>query len=95
MHIDARLSRRVFLARVAAGGAVAVTLPHPFAMAAPAESTSADPAALRPVVGFYMDRPYLDLSGTAEPYIGPVGTRSGQVLADLSETEYRALHPYG
>ena len=94
-RLDAGLSRRIFVAWVAAGGAVAVAFPYAFAVAAPAQSHSADPARLKPVVGFYMDRPYLDLTGMAKPYIRPIGTRSGQVLADLSETEYRALHPYG
>jgi hypothetical protein len=82
------LSRRAFVGGVAAGGAVALAFPHAFALAA--EFSSADP-----VIGFYMDRPYLDLSGTAEPYIGPQGTRSGQVLAGLSATEFLRLHPYG
>lgn len=91
-HLDACLSRRAFVAALA-GGAFGVAFPHAFGIAA--ESSLASSAPLRPVVGFFMDRPYLDLSGTAQPYIGPAGTRSGQALADLSETEYRSLHPYG
>jgi len=35
-----------------------------------------------PVVSFFMDQPYLDLTGTGKPYIPPRGMRSGQPLAD-------------
>jgi hypothetical protein len=42
-----------------------------------------------------MDRPYLDPSGMAEPYIPPAGTRSGQVLAQLSDSEFSSRHPFG
>ncbi len=48
-----------------------------------------------PVVGYHMDRPYLDPTGLAEPYVAPAGTRSGQVLAELSESEFRSRLPYG
>lgn len=41
-----------------------------------------------PIVTFHMDRPYLDPTGTAEPYHPPTGTRSGQVLAELGEEEF-------
>jgi hypothetical protein len=92
-YLEVGLSRRVFVAGVVAGGAVAAAFPHTFVMAA--NAPCADPAPLSPVVGFCMDRPYLDLSGTAKPYIAPPGTRSGQALANLSETEYLTLHPYG
>jgi hypothetical protein len=34
-----------------------------------------------PVVGFFLDQPYLDLTGQATPYIPPAGLRSAQPLA--------------
>jgi hypothetical protein len=97
------LSRRVFVrgAALAAGAtAVSTTLPSlPFAGGRPqlpSQLASRRPATPRsPVVGFHMDRPFLDPTGMAEPYVPPVGTRSGQVLAELTEHEYLSRHPYG
>lgn len=47
-----------------------------------------------PVVGFHMDRPFLDLTGTAEPYLPAAGLRSGQALAGLSEAGFLSQHAY-
>jgi hypothetical protein len=47
-----------------------------------------------PVVSFYMDRPYLDPTGMAEPYVPPAGARSAQPLAELSDEEFLRRHPY-
>ncbi len=101
----AGLSRRAFVGGAAtAVGAVAVSVAVPAligeraCLAAPAriEASPARPEPGRhPVVGFCMDRPYLDPTGAAEPYIPPAGTRSGQVLAELSESEFLSRHPYG
>ncbi len=63
--------------------------------AAPHGTPRGPPSASRPpVVSFHIDRPYLDLSGTAEPYIPPAGTRSGQPAATLSDTEFRRRYAY-
>ncbi len=67
----------------------------PAADAAAASAARANAAVPRtPVVTFYMDRPYLDWTGTAEPYIPPAGARSGQPLADLSDEAFFSCHPY-
>ena len=48
----------------------------------------------RAVVSFHMDQPYLDRSGTAIPYHPPLGARSGQAAADLSEEDFRRRFVY-
>jgi len=78
----ARLTRRSFLGRAASlAGTTTVlaALPElsPFA--------SGPARARAPIVGFHMDHPYFDPSGTAEPYYPPSGTRSGQALADVAQ----------
>jgi hypothetical protein len=92
------LTRRRFIGQVSAlasAGAALCALPR-LAPAAPAHAaaTPAPPVPATPVVSFYMDRPYLDLSGTAQPYIPPAGTRSGQALAQLGQTESLSHYPY-
>jgi hypothetical protein len=47
-----------------------------------------------PVVSFFFDRPYLDMSGLGEPYEPPQGLRSGRALAQLTEAELRHIVPY-
>lgn len=47
-----------------------------------------------PVVSFHNGRPYLDPTGMANPYLPPLGTRSGQPLAELSEEEYMSRYVY-
>jgi hypothetical protein len=103
--LSSGVSRRAFIesgAMVAGAAAVSVAVPVLLGERAlpgarlQVEASLAPPDAHRkPVVGFYMDRPYLDPSGMAEPYIPPAGTRSGQVLAEMSESEFRSRHPYG
>jgi hypothetical protein len=99
------LSRRAFVESAAmAVGAAAVSVavptfagePPQLGAPVPSEASAARPQEPRePVVGFYMDRPYLDPTGLAEPYVPPAGTRSGQVHAGLSESEFLSRHPYG
>jgi len=89
-----RLSRRAFVAAAAAAGAAASMSPSTLlGEGARPDARAGVPAV--PVVGFHMDRPYLDPTGMAEPYIPPAGTRSGQALAELSESEFLRRHPYG
>lgn len=102
---EAPLSRRAFVGGAAAAAAAVMgsmklpTLRREGALPAArseAELTSRVRQAHRgPVVGFHMDRPYLDPTGLAEPYVPPSGTRSGQMLAELSESEFLSRHPYG
>jgi hypothetical protein len=47
-----------------------------------------------PVVSFFLDQPYLDMSGSGMPYRPPQGMRAGQPLAALNELEFRNLRPY-
>ncbi|HVZ19657.1 MAG TPA: hypothetical protein VG871_01270, partial [Vicinamibacterales bacterium] len=42
--------------------------------------------ACTPVVSFFMDQPYLDFTGEAQPYVPPVGLRSGQLSAQHMES---------
>ena len=98
------ISRRRFVERVASlagAGAVLCTAPAlcaaeaPILRAAEAQATGAANAASRmPVVGFHMDRPYLDLTGLAQAYIAPAGTRSGQPLAELSDEAFLRRFPW-
>lgn len=96
------LSRRTFFAgATAVVGATAgifaartvVLVTEDRAVAAPKVPVS-QAASRPPVVGFHMDRPYLDLTGTAEPYLPAAGLRSGQALAELSEAEFLGQHAY-
>jgi hypothetical protein len=45
-------------------------------------------------VSFFLDQPYLDMTGLGEPYRPPRGLRSGQPLAALSEEAFRGMTPY-
>ena len=53
-------SRRTLLVGAAATGLL------------PAARAKAAPTALRPVVSFHMDQPFLDMSGRGKPYLPPV-----------------------
>lgn len=106
----ALLSRRAFVegAAAAAGAGAALSLPalaratilpaaerRPAQAAAAVQAAPSSAAALRaPVVSFYMDRPYLDWTGAAEPYIAPAGARSGQPLAEVTDEVFFSRFPY-
>jgi len=96
MRAPQPLSRRRFLegaTAIAGMGAAVSALSGVSRAAAGAPGTPVRAAATRaPVVSFYMDRPYLDPTGMAEPYVPPAGARSGQPLAELSDEEF--LGPY-
>jgi hypothetical protein len=47
-----------------------------------------------PVVSFFFDQPYLDMSGLSEPYEPPQGLRSGRAFDQLTEAELRHIAPY-
>jgi len=80
------------LAAIATGGGAARTQRSTTA----ALAGSSRGAALRgpPVVSFFLDQPYLDTSGRATPYRPPLGLRSAQPLAGLSEEELRRIAPH-
>jgi hypothetical protein len=48
-----------------------------------------------PVVSFFLDQPYLDMSGLGVPYLPPEGLRGGEPLASLSEEQLRSIFPHG
>jgi hypothetical protein len=60
-----------------------------------AQSAKATPASHRSsVVSYHVDRPYLDNTGSAPPYLPPAGARSAQPFADLSLEELMRRHAY-
>jgi hypothetical protein len=80
------LTRRDFMAELVAGGA---------AMAAmPAYVFAAMPHARSAVISIHMDKPYVDATGRALPYLPPDGMRGGMPVAHLSETEFRRRFVY-
>jgi hypothetical protein len=46
------------------------------------------------VVSFYLDRPYLDMTGTALPYLPPKGACSAAAVSRLTEIAFRSTHCY-
>jgi len=89
------VTRRDFVAQLAAGAAAigAFTL-TPGAAALAADCSASSPPARRPVVSFHMDRPYIDPTGTAMPYLPPSGARSGAPAARFSEEAFRRMQCY-
>lgn len=86
-------TRRAFVKSFVCAGAALTMFPRAFHAALTASGHSAVPVR-GPVVSFYMDRPYLDLTGTAIPYVAPRGMRSGAPLAGLSEEAFRRTQVY-
>jgi hypothetical protein len=74
-----QLNRRDFIARVAAAGSLATTMV--------ARAAAKPPGHAAPVVSFHLDRPYLDPSGKALPYLPPLGARGAEALARLGEAD--------
>ena len=87
-------SRRAFVGQVAAGLVVARAVPAAVAQALREvpEVAASGHAPTTPVVSFFLDQPYLDLTGREMPYIPPQGLRSGEPLARLSEEAFRSAH---
>ena len=82
-------TRRAFVQCVAAAGVVAAIEPLA-AHELPSQSTQEDsraPKSCTPVVAFFMDQPYMDWSGQAEPYVPPSGLRSA--ISESSEELFR------
>jgi hypothetical protein len=87
------LTRRALVKSVACAGAAFAVFPRAL-HAALAGAGDAMAGVNPPVVSFYMDRLYIDLTGTATPYLAPRGMRSGAPLAHLSEEALRRAQPY-
>jgi hypothetical protein len=81
------MTRREFIGIVMVAGAAA-------AIAVVPEICAAGPVRRRDVVSFHMDRPYIDHTGTAMPYLAPVGARAGEAAAQLSEEAFRRMQCY-
>jgi hypothetical protein len=97
------ITRRTFLGHTATllgagaallAGAVKAGRPAPTGAAARGTPRGHPSASRPPVVSFHIDRPYLDLSATADPYIPPAGARSGEPAAALSDTEFWRRYVY-
>lgn len=86
----ASLTRRTFVQDLAWASAAYIAF-----SAFPRGAQAFSEPRLRPaVVSFYMDRPYLDPTGTGKPYFMPRGMRSAEPLAHLSEEEFRNAQYY-
>jgi hypothetical protein len=79
------LTRREFVAGLAAGAAIVAT---------PAKMCAAMPRGRTAVVSIHMDQPYLDRTGRALPYCPPLGLRAAAPVEHLSETEFRSRFVY-
>ena len=86
----AHTTRRAFVGHLAAGAVAASTVPAAVARLMRAVAVSRPSPA--PVVAFFLDQPYLDLTGRDTPYVPPAGLKSGEPLASLSERAFRAQH---
>jgi hypothetical protein len=78
------MTRRGLLGRLAAAVSALAVIPL-----RPLSFGTASPPEGRPVVSFHLDRPYLDWSGMAIPYHPPLGARSAEVAAHLTEEMLR------
>jgi len=88
------LTRRDFVAQIAAAAAGVTALSAAPGAAAFAKVVESVPARRGAVVSFHMDRPYVDPTGTAMPYYPPSGTRSAAAAAELSEEAFRRMQCY-
>jgi len=80
------LTRREFVAQLAAASVAATALPSRVG----AHLTGAR----SPVVSIHMDQPYLDVTGRAVPYLPPAGLRGAAPVAHLNEREIRSSYLY-
>jgi len=72
-----RTTRRAFMGHlglVAGMGALAYTAPGVLSIRPATAAVTTRPAGAKPVVSVFMDMPWVDMSGRAEPYIPPRGT---------------------
>jgi len=88
------LTRRDFVAQLAVAGAAIGAFTLTPGAAALAEAPASSRQNRQPVVSFHMDRPYIDPTGTAMPYLAPSGARSGAPAARFSEETFRRMQCY-
>ena len=62
--------------------------------APPSASEKPGASALTPVVSFFLDQPYLDMSGLEQPYRPATALLAGQPLAELTEQQFRSIVPH-
>lgn len=86
---SALLTRRAFVSAVATASAALAIAPSKLLL-----SQAVPSGGCREIVSFHMDQPYLDRSGTAVPYYPPIGARSGEIVARLTEERFRRHHIY-
>jgi hypothetical protein len=96
------VSRREFILTVPAASAALAFMPASAAVLAQmptlrgavwnALGGSSGPA--QPVVSFHLDQPYFDLTGLEKPYVPPVGMRSAEPLAALSDEALSRLYGF-
>jgi hypothetical protein len=88
------VTRRDFVAQLAAAAAAISALWLAPGAGLLAETSASSGRACREVVSFHMDQPYLDPTGTAMPYRPPSGARSGAPVARFSEEAFRRMQCY-
>jgi hypothetical protein len=88
------LTRRDFVAKLAVAGAAIGAFSMAPGAVSPVESLAGISESRAPVVSFHMDRPYIDVTGTAMPYRQPRGARSAAAVAHLSEETFRRMQCY-
>jgi hypothetical protein len=88
------LTRRDFVAKLAVASAAIGAFALAPEAAWTAEGSASPVPARKPVVSFHMDRPYVDPTGTAMPYLPPSGARSGAPVARFSEEAFRRMQCY-
>lgn len=81
-------ARRVFLKSASAGTVIVAT----GVAGGPASAAVSAWRPDQPVLSFYLDQPWVDPTGKAQPYQPPIGARSGDPASRLSEEEARRLN---
>ncbi|HKV05223.1 MAG TPA: hypothetical protein VJO53_08975 [Candidatus Acidoferrales bacterium] len=90
--IGAALTRRAFLGKLAAGAFAGAGSLFFGARAFSKAAAESEPS--RAVVSFHMDRPYIDVTGKAMPFLPPRGACSAAPVAHLSERAFRCVNCY-
>lgn len=85
------ITRRLFVQAGLLVGALALLPKAAYALVRDTGAKELPRGVQRPVVSFHMDQPYVDYSGTAEPYVPPVGARSAEHIASLDEATIATL----
>ena len=88
------LTRREFVAKLAAAAACVATAAKLPSVQSPAKCQASQPKPRANVVGFHLDQPYLDATGHALPYLPPAGLRSAAPIQHLNEQQIRSHNPY-